>query len=175
MKKRLAEWLESLKVLDAEDFLPAIYGILYLGPMLALTLSRPTRANKLAILLLAATVPVLAGPAWRYLRERRTRSWLLAKAELAGGHVARLASGMSGSRYLLDITYVYRVSGERYGGLFQRVFSDGGAATRLLEQLRSGPFDVRYDPDNPLSSSLEASETMPKAGPADMLGSSHVA
>ncbi len=75
------------------------------------------------------------------------RSWAMTTATVATSRIRH--QGERGGRPVLDVSYVYFVSGERYGGLYSGGFSNDDEVNNFLERLKQGPFEVRYNPNDP--------------------------
>ncbi len=82
------------------------------------------------------------------LRYCRRKSWPSADAIIQKGTMGRINRGRNCIVPACFVGYVFKVQGERYGGYFVLVGSEG-TLQKILENLAGAPLQIRYNPSDP--------------------------
>lgn len=90
-------------------------------------------------------------------KKRISKSWPATTGTIEFGAVHPVWKKRSPTKYALDLSYSYRVSGETFGGvgMFYKTYDTEVDATLALRSIQRASVTIRYHPDKPSRSALE--------------------
>jgi len=92
-----------------------------------------------------------AGKVRRWFWKQISQSWPIGPATVLSSHIHESPNGY----YILSARYSFYAAGNRYGGKYEREFTEEWKAEEALQRLLVSTPVVRYRPSNPDTSVLD--------------------